>query len=162
MLCFSFYDTCSNCYRGKVFQNTHWRAGASQPSRTTGTIFLSLYLSGRCTYRNVVRTSKYALHDMRIVDLVFLNIRRKQFSRSQTLPLWWAKALSACLAIMPAINVFMRQSTSSCRLPLLSDLFVPVWSGTFSTHCIELKSMFHAAIISWIAPAHQKCTAFTY
>ena len=41
----------------------NWRAGASQPSRSTGTNFryISLCLSGRCTYRNVLRTSKYAL-----------------------------------------------------------------------------------------------------
>ena len=39
----------------------YWRAGASQPSRTTGTIFLYIYIypgaafsGGRCTYCNVV------------------------------------------------------------------------------------------------------------
>ena len=40
----------------------NWRAGASQPSRTTGAIFLYIYifLYGRCTYRNVLRISKSA------------------------------------------------------------------------------------------------------
>ena len=40
----------------------NWRAGASQPSRTTGAIFLYIYIStgGCCTYRNVLRISKSA------------------------------------------------------------------------------------------------------
>ena len=49
-------------------ESTYWRAGASQPSRSAGTIFLyvmSIYPGAAHT----VRTSKYALVGSRARDL---------------------------------------------------------------------------------------------
>ena len=41
----------------------NWRAGASQPSRVNGPIFLYIYIyicDSHCTYRNVIRASNFA------------------------------------------------------------------------------------------------------
>ena len=39
----------------------NWRAGASQPSRANGPIFLYIYIcDSHCTYRNVIRASNFA------------------------------------------------------------------------------------------------------
>ena len=40
----------------------------------------SLYLSGRCTYRNVLRTSKYALHEKNAAPTCSISPDKKQFS----------------------------------------------------------------------------------
>ena len=111
----------------------NWRAGASQPSRSTGTIFCRTYVA-MSLLPYVLRISKYpgAAH-----TVMFLNMRIRKTHHA-------VKCQGAA-----NYHAVSQRVHAGCQFSPTSS-----WCG--------LGSMFHAPLFSWIAPARQKCTAFTY
>ena len=127
----------------------NWRAGASQPSRATGTIFLYTYVcfypARPHMYRKAQRVSKSAnsCTSNTVMFYIFPNKRIRAHCR----------VTCTGLPIMQAVTWFMqarscRRSTRSCRLPARSCI-VP---STLHQPIILLP------YISWIGPARQQCS----
>ena len=140
---FTFPSFFTSCHPYIPF---YWRVGASQPSRSTGTIF---QYPGAVTFRIVLRISKYTTNA--VLHHVVIEISRLSESPCRH------------HVFMPAVNVFMQaahctDANRRVHCHNVNIIFIDYVANNHGYKPRKLKSMFHAAIISWIAPARQKCT----
>ena len=136
----------------------YWRAGASQPSRTTGTIFLYIYIY-ICIYPALMYAVMFYVilnKRKRLGDCVTYSYLSRLSGTYRNVSKYALHEKNACAFSMHhavkcqgAASYHTFSQRAGCQFSPTSS-----WCG--------LGSMFHAPLISWIAPARQKCTAFTY
>ena len=100
----------------------NWQAGASQPSRATGTIFLytCLFLSGEATYRKAQRVSKSAnscTSNAVMFYILFPNKRIRAHCRVTCTTAGRFAHHAGCHLVhagsfMPAVNAFMQAASA--------------------------------------------------